>query len=320
VSHFLTKFWSQSVVQTVAIGTAGAAWITLVASQKQQLQTLLWAEQSSLSKGLDALRSRLRVQQVNQIQWVAAPSLLKHWLQQAPEQVQSLGELHTVTTQRAQQLFGSSSLAGATIAGGTIAGATSPGSNWRVAAEWHVSQAFLSTAMPDDWFTALAGIGDQQSRREAVVTPNITSPLQLILTGFKEELPANGWLAIAVANTLYVMYLKGKICLHFRSLQLHTGVSEEDIQATALVEWQRDMLRTQHSSNQLHCLSMMPTRVPVTSNSVLLKPISWPIQKVSGLLDMQGNDVFLNAIDSSADLSEVKQAAWCALQCSESLR
>jgi hypothetical protein len=319
VSRFLTKLLSRSAVQTVAIGTAGAAWITLGASQKRQLQTLLWAEQPSLSKGIDTLLSRLRVSQVNQIQWVAAPSLLKHWLQQAPEQVESLDELHTVTTQRAQQLFGSSSFAGATIAGGTIPAATSPGSNWTVAADWHVSQAFLSTAMPNDWFTALAASGYQQSRRAAAITPNITSPLQLILRGFKQKLPANGWLAIAVANTMYVMYLKEKICLYFRSLQLHIGVSVEDMQATAIVEWQRDMLRTQQRSDQLHWLSMLPTRVPTTSKSVLLKPISWQIQKIPDLLDMQGNDVFLNAIDSSSELSEVKQAAWCAFQCSESL-
>jgi hypothetical protein len=318
VSRLLTKYWSQLAVQTVAIGAEGAAWITLEASQKRQLHTLLWAEQPSLSKGIDTLTNRLRVPQANQIQWVAAPSLLKHWLQQPPEQVQSLGELHTVTTQRAQQLFGSSSLAGATISGGMIAGATSLGSNWTVAADWHVSQAFLSTAIPDVWRAALAGF-DQRSKPATAITPNITSPLQLILTGFKRELPANGWLAIAVANSLYVMYLKGKVCLHFRSHKLHTGVSAEDMQATALVEWQRDMLRTQQRSDQLNWLPMMPTRVPATSKSVLLKPVSWQIQKIPGLLDIEGNDVFLNAIDSNADLSEVKLAAWCAFQCSKSL-
>jgi hypothetical protein len=228
-------------------------------------------------------------------------------LQQVPDQIQSLSELHAVAVQRAQQLFGSSS----------SQGSPAQGSSWVVSAEWDASRAFLSTAIPSGWHAALTGRVDQPSTSSLNVSTSITSPLHLVLSRFKQQVPSNGWLAVAVANTLYVMYFKSKSCLHFRSLQVKVALNAEDIQDIAVVEWQRDMLRTQQKSDQLHWLCMMPTGVSKNTKNALLKPmLSHPINAPS-LLDIDNNDISLGSVDPHGALNEVKLAAWCALMCTE---
>ena len=310
MSHFLTKLWPQSAVQSVAIGASGAAWITRGSVQKPQLQAMHWPEQTSLTQAIDSVLNRLSLSRSNNVQWNAAPSLLKHWLQQAPDQIQSLNELHAVSVQRAQQLFGSISAPGFTL----------QSSSWVVSANWDASQAFLSAAIPEGWNAALAECIDRKNTTSLNISAYITSPLQLILASFQRQLPSNGWLAIAVANTLYLMYFKSKACQHFRSLQLKAGLGTEEIQAIALMEWQRDMLRTQQKSDQLLWLCMLPIGSSANVNSVLLKPLQWHSTNASSLLDMAGNDASFIPMDSPSALSEVKLAAWCAFQCAENQR
>jgi hypothetical protein len=312
VSLFPTKFWPQSTVQTVAVavGAAGAAWVTPRSVQKRQFQEMSWTEQPSLMQTIDTILNRLNLPQSNKVQWVAAPSLAKHWLQQVPDQIQSLRELHAVAVQRAQQLFGSSS----------SLGSPAQGSSWVVSAEWDASQAFLSTAIPSGWHAALMGCVGQPNTSSLNFSASITSPLHLVLSRFKRQLPSHGWLAIAVANTLYLMYFKSKACQHFRSIQLKAALGTEEIQAIALVEWQRDMLRTQQKSDQLHWLCMLPTGSSANANSVLLKPLQWYSTNATSLLDMAGNDASFIPMDSPSALSEVKLAAWCAFQCAENQR
>lgn len=298
MSRFPTRFLPQSTLQTVAIGTAGAVWLTPGLVQKRQFQTMTWTEQSSLTQGIENVLNQLNLSRSSQVQWVAAPSLAKHWLQQVPDQIQSLSELHAVAVQRAQQLFGSSS-------------------SWVVSAQWHASQAFLSSAMPSDWHAALTRRAGQPSTSALNLSVCITSPLHLALARFKQQVPSNGWFAVVVANTLYVMYFKNKTCLHFRSLQLKVALSEEDIQDIAVVEWQRDMLRTQQKSDQLHWLCMMPAGVSKNAKNALLKPIRLHPISAPSLLGIENSDIFLYPVDSRGALHEVKLAAWCAQMCAE---
>lgn len=308
MSHFQTKFWQKATVQSIAVGVAGAAWITRSSEQKRQLQTMSWTEQASLTQAIDVVLNRARLSQSSKLQWIVAPSLLKHWLQQVPEQTQSLSELHAVTVQRAQQLFGLSSVSESAVSN----------SSWVVSANWNVSQAFLSSAIPSIWHTVLTDSVDQRNIDSLNICTSITSPLQLILFRFEKQLPSNGWLAVAAANTLYLMYFNNKKCLHLRSLQLKNASSAEDVETTALTEWQRDMLRTQRTSDQLHWLCMMPSRVSVSTKSSLLNPIEKHSTNASILFDSDGNGASLRLIDFRTELSEVELAAWCELQCAES--
>lgn len=310
MSHFPTKLWPQSTVHTVAIGAAGAAWVTPMAVQKRQFQEMSWTEQSSFTQTIETVLNGLNLPQSSKIQWVAAPSLIKHWLQQVPNQIQSLSELHAVAVQRAQQLFGSSA----------SLGSPAQGSSWVVSSEWDASQAFLCTAIPSGWHAALIGRVGQPSTSSLNVSACITSPLNLVLSRFKQEVPSNGWLAVAVANTLYVMYFKRKSCLHFRSLQLKVALDEANIQDIAVVEWQRDMLRTQQKSDQLHWLNMMPTAVSSNAKNALLKPIRLHTVNAPSLLDIDNSNISLGSVESRGALNEVKLAAWCAVQCAENQR
>lgn len=311
MSHFLTKLWPVPAVQTVAIGLTGAAWVTRNSLQIRQLQVMSWSEQPSFTQSIDSILSRLNLQQSSKVQWVAAPSLVKHWLQQVPDQIQSLSELHTVAVHRAQQLFGSA----------MNSGSHSKDSSWLVSADWNASQAFLCAAIPSGWHAAIGKHRGQQNTSATLNTVScITSPLQLIMSSFHKKLPSSGWLAIAVANTLYLMHFENKACSHFRSIQLKTALSTEEVQNIALVEWQRDILRTQKKSDHLNWMCMLPTGVSANAKNVLLKPLQWrPSHEVS-LIDFADGDISPNSTDSGIGFSEVKLVAWCAVQCEENQR
>ena len=308
MSHFQTSLRPKSAVQTVAISASGAAWLERVSSQRLQLQTMAWVKEQTEAQAIDSVLNRLSLSRTQKVLWVTAPSLLKHWLQQPPDNIQSLNELHAVTRQRAQQLFGAvhpSSTNG-------------HGSSWVVSADWHASQAFLCGAMPASWHAALLGNG---STRDAHAASNkacsIVSPLQLILARFLKQFPAHGWLSVVVANTLYLMFFKNKTCVHFRSLQLKPALSTADMQAIALVEWQRDMLRTQQNSEQLHWLCLMPIAAASHASSALLKPVQWHPANAADMRDAESKACLGNQADVRVELSEVKLVAWCALQCAE---
>lgn len=311
MSHFLTKFQSPSSVQTVAIGAAGAAWVSQTSLHKHQLQTITWSEHATASQNIDAVLEQINLSRTCKVLWVVAPSLLKHWLQQAPEKIQSLNELHAITLQRAQQLFGAS----------TSSGITLPHPGWIVSADWSITQAFLSSAMPTNWHAELQNHTKQLSQLDARtlnMAGSLTSPLRLIWSSYKNQLPINGWLAIAAANTMYLIYFKNNTCIYFRSLQLQGGANAEDIQHIALTEWQRDMLRTQHTSNQLHWLCLMPTEAVVKIASYHLMPLQRQSRNTSISPDFESDDLDAFSLDGRFALSEVRQTAWCALQCLES--
>jgi hypothetical protein len=306
VSHFLTKLKLRPALQTIAIGSSGAAWMTPVAGQKMQLHSVMWQEQQTAEQAIESLLRRLSIERSSAVQWVVAPSLLKHWLQQPPDHVQSLNELHAVSHQRAQHLFGSvqpSSMSG-------------QASTWLVSADWHASRAFLCAALPQNWAAPLMG---KESMQDTIVVSNkasaIVSPLQLILSKFQKQFPSHGWLAVVTANTLYLMNFKNKQCVHFHSLQLAIDLKIEELQTIALVEWQRDMLRTQQNSEQLHWLCLMPIFGAVNVSSALLKPLQWHPINTTDIRDFETTAHTNIKRDAQIDLSEVKLTAWCAVQC-----
>jgi hypothetical protein len=306
VSHFLTKLKLRPALQTIAIGSSGAAWMTPVAGQKMQLHSVMWQEQQTAEQAIESLLRRLSIERSSAVQWVVAPSLLKHWLQQPPDHVQSLNELHAVSHQRAQHLFGSvqpSSMSG-------------QASTWLVSADWHASRAFLCAALPQNWAAPLMG---KESMQDTIVVSNrasaIVSPLQLILSKFQKQFPYQGWLAVVTANTLYLMNFKNKQCVHFRSLQLAIDLKIEELQTIALVEWQRDMLRTQQNSEQLHWLCLMPIQNAANLSNSLLKPLQWHPINTTDIRDFETAAHTDIKRDAQIDLSEVKLAAWCAVQC-----
>jgi hypothetical protein len=306
VSHFLTKLKLRPALQTIAIGSSGAAWMVPVAGQKNQLHSVAWQEHQTAEQAIESLLRRLSIERSSAIQWVVAPSLLKHWLQQPPDHVQSLNELHTVSHQRAQHLFG----------GVLPSSITGQASTWVVSADWHASRAFLCAALPQNWVAPLMG---KESMQDTIVVSNkasaIVSPLQLILSKFQKYFPSHGWLAVVTANTLYLMYFKNKQCVHFRSLQLATDLKIEELQTIALVEWQRDMLRTQQNSEQLHWLCLMPLLAASNLTSALLKPLQWHPINTTEIRDFETAAHADIKRDVQSDLSEVKLTAWCAVQC-----
>ena len=308
MSHFPISFKFQPALQTIAIGASGAAWVTQAGMQKMQLHSVAWQEQQTAAQVIESLLHGLSLARSSGVQWVVAPSLLKHWLQQPPDHIQSLSELHAVSRQRAQQLFGSAH----------PSSTNSHGSSWVVSADWHASQAFLCAAMPASWHAALMG---KESMQDAIVASNkvgaIVSPLPLILSRFQNQFPSHGWLAVVVANTLYLMCFKNKKCVHFRSLQLEIALKTEELQAIALVEWRRDMLRTQQNSEQLHWLCLMPIAAASKANSACLKHLQWHPANTANMHNAESTAYLDDQTDVLVELSEVKLAAWCALQCAE---
>lgn len=308
MSHFLTKLKLCPALQTIAIGSSGAAWMTPVAGQKIQLHSVAWQEQQTASLAIESLLRRLSIERTSAVQWVAAPSLLKHWLQEPPDHVQSLSELHAVSHHRAQHLFGSVQ----------PFSTTGQATSWNISADWHASRSYLCAALPQNWAAPLMG---KESMQDTIVVSNkasaIVSPLQLVFSKFQKQFPSHGWLAVVAANALYLMNFKNKQCVHFRSLQLAIDLKIEELQTIALVEWRRDMLRTQQNSEQLHWLCLMPIFGAVNVSNALLKPLQWHPINTTDICDFETTADSGVKPDVQTDLSEVKLAVWCAVQCAE---
>lgn len=308
MSHFPISFQAHTALQTIAIGASGAAWVVQAGVKKFQLHSSAWQEQQTASQAIDSLLQRLSIARSSAVQWVVAPSLLKHWLLEPPDHIQSLSELHAVSCQRAQQLFG----------GVHPSSTNDHASSWIVSADWHASRAFLCAAMSEIWYAALIG---KESIQTTLAASNkvgaIVSPLQLILSKFQKQVPTQGWLAVAVANTLYLMYFSNQKLVHFRSLQLENAFKAEELQKIALVEWQRDMLRTQLNSEQLHWLCWMPIDAVSNPGNALLKPLQWHRANTQDVQDVENKTYLGSQTNVQIDLSEAKLVAWCAVQCSD---
>lgn len=297
MSRFLTNFWSKPETHLVGISAHGAAWLSQDQGQPHQWHQMIWERSQTPIHSVQALATQLRQTSTTPIAWIVAPSLLRHWLQKPPAQIQSLRELHAVTLARATQLFGVPHIADGSHA-----------VSWTISGEWHASQAFVCAALPEAWQTALQS--NASGGRHSVY-----SPLQLAMSKFKPSLPKQGWVALIAVDTLNLMYLDAGQLSYLRCVQLSKQLTSEQLQELVLAEWRRDMLRTPYKADHLHWLGLTDATQDVLAVGSEIRPIASSIKApLTFLAKIPEGSFAPNAIESS-ELDEAQQAVWCALQC-----
>lgn len=211
------------------------------------------------------------------VQVCLAPSLAQHWVQSVPAQTASLSELHTVAVARAQQLWG-----------------PAPG-GWMVTGDWQPEGAFLCTAVPAVWEPVWKAMRERWGRIA------LHTPLLLAQQQGQAAWPRNGWLAVAVAQRLYVQRREGGRLASLRSVRWSDDHSLETLQAQAVQEGRREMLRAGSSPEELHWLALCEGGERATEGTDL-KPVAW------GKAGMPAVPL---------DAPEAVHAAWCARQALE---
>lgn len=292
MSRFLTSMLQRSKNHTIAISTRGAAWVDVASDQRSRRQQVMWGEKQNPTTAMQLLKDQIKLPDEEHIDWIVAPSLLRHWLQTPPVDIQSLGELHAVAQARAFQLFGAPMLT-----------ETTPAPTWVVAGDWHATQSFLCCAMPNSWQETL------QDKAKGNTRHQIYSPLQLVLRSFKRQLPALGWLALVIADALYLICFEKNQIQYLRGLPLSPALVPTDLQSLAMTEWRREMLRTNKLSDQLHYLNVThqkhTSRMPLAG----LKLVEWTPR--GNILDIKIQQEF----EQIVGLHELEQTLWCAMQC-----
>lgn len=297
MSRFLTSVWSKPEAHIVGVSAQGAAWVSQDQGQAYRWHQINWDTTQTPGDSVQALIPQLQWSSTTPIAWIAAPSLLRHWLQKPPEQIQSLRELHAVTLARATQLFGTPNMTGA-----------SRSASWKIAGDWHASQAYLCSALPDSWQTALQNHAFEGSHC-------ICSPLQLAMATFKPSLPQQGWVALMAADALNLMYFELGRLSYFRSIQLPKQQTAEELQALVIAEWRRDMLRTQFKADHLHWLGLTDETQDILAAVSEIRPMASNIGASLTFLPNKPEGLSGSNTIASGDLDEAQQAVWCALRC-----
>lgn len=287
-------------VQVVGLTARGAAWLAPGAlggpPQWQQLAWEVCMSTPSASAALKSVVERVDPLRKQRIAWLLAPSVVRCWLQAPSVQVASLAELQAVAQARALQLFGSPSSVGGS------------GGAWAVAAQWQANRPFLCLAAPETWAESLqALVAGGNDFGESLML----NPISLALARFQKKIPANGWLAIALAGELIIsQWIKG--CMsRFRSMRLPVGSSPADMQQLAVTEWQRERLRSQSGSEHLAWLCLMPGKCDVMACPEL-RPIAWKADPRLVLASFPGaTDEFAH---THAALEEAALTAWAGQQ------
>jgi hypothetical protein len=274
----------------VGLNAQGAAWLARSPAGVAYWRYLPWPG-ASPSQAMELLRSQLAVTAAPRTQLVLAPSLVRHWLQTPPAQIASLRELRSVATARCAQLFG------------TPASTASAGNAWSVSANWHASAPFVCTAIASAWADAL--------ERKLPGTHQGHDLVALALQAQQRHIPRSGWLAVVLANTLYLVRLEHQRIVTLRSLRMAAQASASQTQQTAVEEWTREMLRTQMHTPVLHWLCLMP-QVAGTAHLPSLQVLPWePSPQIPTLPQSLGE---LETQDIAAEhVQEVLSTAWCAL-------
>ena len=297
MSRFLTNFWSRSERCFVGISDKGAAWVSQDEGQAYRWHQVNWDTAQAPGGSVQTLLSQMRLSSTTPIAWVVAPSLLRHWLQNPPEQIQSLRELHAVTLARAMQLFGSPNMIGALHS-----------ASWKIAGDWHASQAYLCSALPDAWQTALQNHAFEGSR-------GVYSPLQLAMSTFKPSLPQQGWVALLTVDTLNLMHFELGRLGYFRSIQLPQRQSSEELQALVVAEWRRDMMRTQFKTDHLYWLGLTDATQNILATVSEIRLLASNIGTRLTFMSKNQDGLSESTAIKYVDLNEAQQAVWCALQC-----
>lgn len=290
MSRFLTNNLRRSATRLVAVSSHGAVWVDAASDPRSWSRIIMWEEGSNPTIAMQLLRIKMKLTADSELAWVVAPSLLRHWLQAPPANTQSLHELHAVAQARAVQLFGASMPTEVSLI-----------STWDVAGDWHAAQAFMCGAMPSIWRLAL--------QNRANTNNQICSPLQLALRSFKHQLPASGWLALVIADTLHLMFFENKQIQNLRCLALSSKLATTDLQSLALTEWRREMLRSNKLSDQLQYLNLTSQDHSNLTMPAGLKRVKWT-PKLMGI-----DEAIQESTPSAVGIHELEQTLWCALQC-----
>jgi hypothetical protein len=300
VSRFLPKFLRSmmgarsSATTVVGINAEGAAWLEHSPTGLAHWRTLAWQD-AVPSQALDRLRGQLGVTQLPGCQLVFAPSLLRHWLQTPPAQVASLRELRDVVQARCTQLFGA--------APSTI---NTP-AQWSVSAQWHANRPFVCTALSNAWTDALEA--------HAPKLPVSADLIARALAHYHSVIPSTGWLALVIAQSLYVLQLQARAVVSLRVVRLPLLADVTHILNAAKEEWTREMLRSNSSANTLFCLCVHPNAAP----TVVPAGLQWLPTQMAACIPIPST-VLSSAEDarigsaSSELLQETLLTAWSAEQ------
>jgi hypothetical protein len=252
VSRFLPRLWKRTLTPgsspdatlppaVVGINAQGAAWLARSAAGVGHWHYLAWPN-ATPQQALDQLQGQLQKHSAPSdplhTRLVLAPSLVRHWLQTPPAQVASLKELRSVALARCSQLFGTPA------SNGTV------NATWSVSADWHARSPFVCAALASDWANACA-----QKQARAQVTQDLVA---LVTQQYQRHLPRDGWLALVVAHTLYLLQFERKRIVGLRSMRMPAGADAMQLQHAAFEEWTREMLRTQTQTPILHWLCPIP--------------------------------------------------------------
>lgn len=297
MSRFLHSLLpSRKSVHLVGLNARGAAWLMPGATGVLHWSQTSWNNcltASSVSAALKSVMDLVDPLKTQSIAWIIAPSLARSWVQLPSSQIASLAELHAVAQARASQLFGE-----------TVSAAV-PGAPWAVTADWQASRPFLCVASPSIWAQPLQELS--QGGKHGL----ILSPLTLVLERFKQQIPASGWLAIAVAGELSISQWTGGRMSRLRSVRLPAGSTPATAQTLAMNEWQRELLRSQDSSSHLSWLCLMPGSSQ-DNHLPGIRPVEWtpsPRFTAPPLLGIPGAFT-----ESQAALNEAMLTAWCGQQ------
>ncbi len=269
----------------VGLSAQGAAWYAPDPMRQARWQHRSWSESTEVLNAsvLTDLVASLAPTSGQDIRWMLAPSLVRHWLQHPPTQTASLAELHAVAQARAKQQFGLGGVAGAADT-----------DDWTLAADWHGTQPFLCAGIVTGLHQAL-----RLASRDA---PVILSPLMLALSRCRRQLPRHGWLAVVLVDEFHVLQMDRGRPRRMRSVRMAPQTPAVQVEHLVVQEWQREQLRAPSDAQTLHWLHLAPTST-LSPTSPALRPIHWATARSA-----RAHAV---AVSTELPVSEAMQAAWC---------
>jgi hypothetical protein len=302
VSRFLPEFMrsalgiSGGAANVIGLHAEGAAWLEHSATGVAHWRMLAW-QGAAPGQALDKLCAQLGSTQLSGCQLVFAPSMLRHWLQTPPAQIASMRELRDVASARCSQLFGA--------AWPTSSDAT----GWSVSAHWHASQPFVCSALPAAWTQAL------ETQAPAFAFSAQHDVVSLVLQHYHAAIPRTGWLALVIAQSLYVMQLQARSVLSLRVVRLPFQADTAHVLHTAKEEWTREMLRSDSHATTLSCLYLHPDATPsVMPAGLQLLPTQMSTRSPAPPAATTSLDNASTVSISSELLQEAVLTAWCAQQ------
>ena len=299
VSRFLPNGWDTPARhQVIGLSAGAAAWLETTSDGRLAWQHTTWSAKPSGSDTVAAFASvtaRMRGSANRRLSWILAPGLAPSWLQPPSTQVTSLEELNAVAQARASQLFG--------LPASPIAAEMT----WNVMADWHARRPFVCVAVPAGWQQLLQADDNHQAVRYRSA---VAQPLLLALSRFRKQLPKEGWLALVLAGEVHLMHRHSGHLTRLRNLRLPADASPARIQALALEEWQREMLRSQLPGEHLNWLDLLPCQ-RASAESTSLRLIAWTANS-----RVPAPPLFATSETPSPDttLDEALQTAWTAEQ------